>query len=106
MTTFEDRKKGAENKWKHDAELEFKATARRNKLLGLWLAEQFGITGDEAAAYARTVVESDFERPGDSDVVEKVLADCKARNLDMDEYRLRREMDRLMGEARSQILAQ
>jgi hypothetical protein len=105
MTTFENRQKGAEAKWKHDKDLEFKANARRNKLLGLWLAEKFGMTGDDAAAYARAVIESDFERPGDSDVLEKVLADCQTYNIEMDEHTLRREMDRLLGEARAQILA-
>ncbi len=106
MSAFEDRKKGEEAKWKHDKELEFKANARRNKLLGLWIAEQMGISGDEAQSYAREVIESDFERPGDSDVVEKVLADCQAANIEMDEYRLRREMERLMVEARAQIRSQ
>lgn len=106
MTTFQDREKGFENKYKHDQEKLFKITARRNKLLGLWAAGQFGLTGEAADAYAKTVVAADFDKPGDSDVVEKVLGDFKSKGQEMTEHKLRSEMDRLMREAEAQINAQ
>ena len=104
-SSFNDREKGFEAKYRHDQESEFKITARRNKLLGLWAAAQMQITGADADAYAREVVIADFEEPGDDDVVRKVLGDLEARNVDMNELRLRKEMDRLMEEAREQILS-
>ena len=67
MTTFDKREEGFEKKFAHDQELRFKANARRNKLLGLWVAEKLGKTGDDAAAYAKEVVASDFDREGDDD---------------------------------------
>ena len=106
MALFEDRKKGQENKYARDRELAFKVTVRRNKLLGLWLAERLGKTGDDAEAYARAVVEADFNRPGDGDVVEKVMADIKAAGLDIDERKLRARMEALEGEARAQVRAE
>ncbi|WP_322865791.1 DUF1476 domain-containing protein [Aquicoccus sp. G2-2] len=75
MTTFDDRKNAFENKYAHDAEMLFKATARANKLLGLWAAELLGKTGTEADAYAIEVVKSDFEEAGHEDVVRKVAGD-------------------------------
>ena len=104
-SSFNDREKGFEAKYRHDQETEFKITARRNKLLGLWAAAQMQITGADADAYAREVVVADFEEPGDNDVVRKVLGDFEAKNVDMNEPRLRKEMDRLMQEAREQILS-
>ncbi|WP_420858617.1 DUF1476 domain-containing protein [Marivivens marinus] len=75
MTTFDDRENAFENKFAHDAEMQFKAEARCNKLLGLWAAEKLGKTGDDAAAYAKEVVVSDFEEAGHEDVVRKVAGD-------------------------------
>ena len=106
MALFDDRKKGQESKYAHDQELRFKITARRNKLLGLWLAEQFGMSGEEANAYAQEVVVADFERPGDDDVIEKVLADCKERGLDLDEHKIRRHLETLEAEASAQVNAE
>lgn len=106
MASFQDREKGFENKYKHDQEKLFKITARRNKLLGLWAAGHMGITGEAADAYAKTVVAADFERPGDSDVVEKVLGDLKAKGQEITEQKLRVEMERLGREAEAQIGAQ
>ena len=103
MALFDDRKKGQESKFAHDQELQFRITARRNKLLGLWIAEMMGLKGDAVDAYAKEVVASDFERPGDDDVVEKVLADCKAHDLPVDEHKLRRHMATLMAEAAAQV---
>ena len=78
MTTFDDRKDAFENKFALDEELRFKATARRNKLLGLWAAEKLGKSGAEADAYAKSVVLADFEEAGDGDVIRKVKADLEA----------------------------
>ena len=103
MSGFNKRKQDAENRFKHDQELEFKANARRNKLLGLWAAEQMGISGEAADAYAKDVVVSDFDRPGDEDVLEKVLKDLTDKGLDMPSSKLRKEMDRLMEIARTQV---
>ncbi len=106
MALFDDRKKGQEGKYAHDQETLFKAGVRRNKLLGLWLAEQMGKTGDDADAYAREVVESDFDRPGDDDVVEKVMADIQAAGLNIDEHKIRTKMTALHGEALRQLQAE
>ena len=75
MTTFDDREKAFEKKYAHDAEMQFKAEARRNKLLGLWAAEMLGKTGPDADAYAREVIKADFEEAGHEDVVRKVAGD-------------------------------
>ncbi len=75
MTTFDDRESAFEAKFAHDEEMQFRAEARRNKLLGLWAAELLGKKGDEADEYARTVVKADFAEPGIEDVVRKVAAD-------------------------------
>lgn len=103
MTTFNDREKGFENKFKHDQEANFRVNARRNKLLGLWVAKELGLSGDAAEAYAKSVVVADMEKPGDDDVVQKVLADVKAKNLPITEHRIRAEMTALLAEARKQV---
>ncbi|MBK8157487.1 MAG: DUF1476 domain-containing protein [Rhodospirillaceae bacterium] len=106
MTTFNERESAFENKFKHDKELEFKVTNRRNKLLGLWAAQLLGIDGAEAEAYAKSVVSADFEKPGDHDVLLKVLADFQAKKIDMSEHRLRKQMDELLGTAKQQIMTE
>ncbi|MEM7123824.1 MAG: DUF1476 domain-containing protein [Pseudomonadota bacterium] len=103
MALFDDRKKGQESKYAHDQELNFKISVRRNKLLGLWLAEQFGMSGADAEAYAQDVVKADFEKPGDDDVVEKVMADIQSHGLDIDEHKVRRHMETLEAEASEQV---
>lgn len=103
MSTFDEREKGFENKYKRDQEFDFKVTARRNKLLGLWAAEKLGITDADAEAYAKEVVMSDFEKPGEEDVVEKVMGDFADKGAQVDEQELRREMARLVEVARGQI---
>lgn len=80
MTTFDDRENAFENKYAHDSEMQFRAEARRNKLLGLWAADLMGKTGDAAAAYAMEVVTADFEEAGSEDVVRKVAADLGAKS--------------------------
>tara|TARA_R110002094_G_scaffold137635_7_gene129180 strand:- start:2328 stop:2645 length:318 start_codon:yes stop_codon:yes gene_type:complete len=101
MNTFTDRERAFESKFAHDAEMQFKADARRNKLLGLWAAELMGKTGDDAAAYAQEVVKSDFEEAGHEDVYRKVSGDLGDK---ADEATIRAKMASLMTEAKSQIL--
>ena len=103
MSTFDKRQEGFEKKFAHDEELRFKAGARRNKLLGLWAAETLGKTGDEAEAYARTVVAADFEEAGDDDVFRKVRKDFDAAGVDQSDHQIRRTMDELMATAIEQI---
>lgn len=105
MTTFDKRQEGFEKKFAHDEELRFKATARRNKLLGLWAAEKLGLSGDEADAYAKEVVRSDFEEAGDDDVFRKVRKDFDAKKVEQSDHQIRRTMDELMGTAIEQIKA-
>lgn len=104
MSGFDKREKGEEAKFAHDSELNFKATARRNKLLGLWVAEEFlSKTGDDAEAFAKEVVVSDMEKPGDDDVVEFVMKSVEGTGADLSEHRLRHKMEQLMDEAIKQI---
>ena len=103
MTSFKDREKAEEAKFAHDAELGFKVNARRVKLLGLWVAEQLGITGDAADSYARDLVQVDFTEPGQEDVFRKVWADLQARESKVSEHQVRREMERLYAVAAEQI---
>lgn len=105
MTTFDKREEGFEAKFAHDEEVMFKATARRNKLLGLWAAEKLGLAGADADAYAKDVVKADLAEQGDEDVVRKIMADFAARNVQQSEHQLRRTMDELMQKAIEQIRA-
>lgn len=105
MTTFDNRKDSAEKKFAHDAELQFKAGARRNKLLGHWAAGLMGISGAEADAYAKEVVMSDFEEAGDEDVFRKIRKDIDAAKLDVTDHVIRRTMDELMARAIGEIQA-
>jgi hypothetical protein len=101
MTTFDDREQAFENKFAHDQELEFKATARRNRLLGEWAAGLMGLATVEE--YARAVVKSDFEQPGDEDVLRKVFEDLKGSGVATSEGEVRRKMDELLAQAREQL---
>lgn len=103
MASMDDRKDAFEKKFAHDEELKFKATVRRNKLLGLWAAEKLGKSGDEAEAYAKTVVAADFEEAGDEDVFRKVRADFDAAGVDQSDHQIRRTMDELLDEAIAQV---
>lgn len=100
MADMNDRKDAFESKFAHDEELKFKATARRNKLLGLWAAEKNGKSGADADVYAKEVVMADFEEAGDDDVFRKVRADLPASVSD---HQIRNAMDELMAEAIAQI---
>lgn len=103
MSTFNEREKAFEAKFKNDQELQFKVNNRRNRLLGQWAAEQMGMSADEAVAYAKTVVAADFEKPGHDDVIEKVMADFAERGTQVSEHQLRRQSDDLMSVAKTQI---
>lgn len=105
MTTFDDRKDAFEKKHAHDEELAFKAVARRNKLLGQWVAGQLGLSGAEADAYAKTVVEADFEEAGDADVIRKVKADLGAKGIEISDHRLMVKLAELLVEAQKQVSA-
>jgi hypothetical protein len=101
MSTFDDREKGFEKKFALDAEQEFKAAARRNRLLGEWAAGLMGL--ESAEEYVRAVVKSDFEQPGDDDVLRKVFEDLKGSGVEMRESDVRMKMDELLAQAREQI---
>lgn len=101
MTTFDDRENAFESKFAHDADLQFRAEARRNRLLGLWAAGLLGRSGDDAAAYAKEVVVSDFEEAGDEDVFRKIAADLGDK---ADAATIRMQMAALMTEAKRQIM--
>lgn len=101
MTTFDDRENAFENKYAHDAEMQFRVEARRNKLLGLWAADLMGKSGDDAAEYAKEVVKSDFEEAGDEDVYRKVSGDLGSK---ADETTIRTKMVELMVEAKAQMM--
>lgn len=103
MTTFDDREKGFESKFALDQEQEFKATARRNKLLGLWAAEKMGLSAESADQYASAVVKADFEQPGEEDVYRKVAQDLQGSGIEVSESEIRRKMDELSSVAREQI---
>src|SRR5215210_5857327 len=102
MTTFDDREAAFENKFAHDEELRFKATARRNKLLGLWAAQRLGKSGADAEAYAKSVVLADFQKAGDEDVVEKVRGDLEGAGVS--EIEVRTQMNTLMAQAVKEIM--
>lgn len=101
MAQFDDRRDGFEKKFAHDEELRFKATARRNKALGLWVAERLGRA--DADAYAKSVVMADFEEAGDGDVLRKVKADLDAAGIETSESAIRAKMDELMASAIAEI---
>ncbi len=103
MVQFEDREKAAENDFSRDKELEFKASARRNRLLGMWAAELTGFSGAAVDAYARQVIESDFEETGDDDVYRKIKSDLDEKGIKQSEHQIRRHMDELMVIALKQI---
>lgn len=103
MSQFDDREKAAENKFSHDKELEFKATARRNKLLGKWAAGLMGMEGEAVDVYAREVIEADFEETGDNDVYRKVKADLDKAGVEQSEHQIRRQMKDLLNTAIEQV---
>ncbi len=106
MTTFDKREKVFEDKYKHDQELQFKVDVRRNKLLGLWVAELLGLEGADAEAYAKEVVKADFEEPGDADLIRKIQGDAAPKDLDLSEHKIRKKMDELIAVAKEQVMTE
>jgi hypothetical protein len=103
MDSMKDRQEGFERKFALDEEQKFRAVARRNKMLGLWAAEKLGKSGDDAEAYAKEVVHSDFEEAGDHDVFRKVRKDFDAAGVEQSDHQIRRTMDELMATAAEQV---
>ena len=105
MTTFDKREEGFEKQFAHDEELRFKATARRNRLLGHWAAAKLGLSGDEADDYAKEVVVADFEEAGDEDVFRKVRKDFDAKGVKESDHQIRRSMTDFLEKAIADIRA-
>jgi hypothetical protein len=106
MTTFQDRERGEEAKFAHDEEMLFRIHARRNRLLGAWAAELMGLSAAEADAYAKSVVQADFEEAGDEDVVRKLLGDLVSAGVDTDEGRIRAALQAKQIEARRALIGE
>jgi len=104
MTTFDDRERAFENKYARDQEMQFKITARRNRLLGAWAAGLMGLNEAEAEAYAKDVVRADFEESGDEDVIRKLLGDLTSAGVDIDDATIREMLDEKSAEARRQFI--
>jgi hypothetical protein len=103
MAGMDDRKDAFEKKFAHDEELLFKASARRNKMVGLWAADLLGKSGADADAYAKSVVMADFQEAGDDDVLRKIKADLAAGGVEQSDHQIRRTMDELMAKAVEEI---
>ena len=106
MEPFDKRGKTFEASYAHDQATRYKIGARRNKLLGQWMAEQLGLVGADAEAYAKAVIASDFEKPGDEDVFEKVWADVESKGIGLTETQVRDKMQDLMETAREQVTSE
>ncbi len=104
MTGFDDREKAFETKFARDEEAQFKITARRNRLLGEWAAEKMNLTAEETDAYAKAVVQADFEEAGDEDVIRKLLGDLTSAGVDIDDAGIRTVLTDKMVEARRQFI--
>ena len=105
MTTFDKREEGFEKKFALDEEQKFKAEARRNRLLGLWVAEKLEMSGDAANSYAKDVIAAEFQEAGDADVLRKVVGDLTAKGVAITEAQVRAKMDELMAQAIIQVKA-
>lgn len=104
MTTFDDRERGFEAKFAHDEDIAFRVAARRNKLLGQWAAAKMKLTPEETEAYARAVVQADFEEAGDEDVIRKLMGDLLAAGVDVDDATVRQAVAEQTIEARRQLM--
>ncbi len=105
MTTFDKREEGFEQQFAHDEELRFKATVRRNKLIGLWAAEKLGLTGAEAESYAKSIVMGDIENVGIHDVLRKIRQDFDAKGVVQSDHQIARAMTELMEKAIADVKA-
>ena len=105
MTIFDEREQSEEAKFKHELHLAFKMRNRRNKMMGLWIAQDYlGLMGDEAENYAREVMLADFDLPGDADLLRKISTDVAAAGKEISQHRLRKQLDELAAIAREQML--
>lgn len=106
MTTFDDREKAFEAKFARDEDMAFRVTARRNRLVGQWAAAQMKLTPEETDAYAKAVVQADFEEAGDEDVIRKLLGDLLAAGIETDDATVRRAIEEQTVEARRQLMGE
>ena len=106
MTDFSDRQKGEERKFAMDADTAFRVAARRNRLLGHWAAEKMGLTAEETEAYAKAVVQADFEEAGDEDVIRKLLGDLTGAGCEVDEAEVRAALEEKSVEAKRQLMSE
>ena len=106
MTNFSDKERAEEAKYAFDEEMMFRVTARRNRLLGQWAAEKMGLSAEEAASYAREVIQADFEEAGDEDVIRKVLGDLTAAGCEVDEAEIRATLEAKHIEARRSVIGE
>ena len=106
MTTFDDRERAEEAKFARDEEMQFRIHARRNRLLGQWAAEKMGLSAAEADAYAKAVVQADFEESSDEDVIRKLLGDLTAAGIDSDEGEIRAALEAKQIEARRALIGE
>ncbi len=106
MTTFDSREKAFEDKFAHDADLMFRARARRNRLFGEWLAGEMGLSGDAVKEYAGSIVAADLEEEGDADVVRKVASDLEKSDVNMTDAEIEKKLNSFMDEAKSQIMSE
>ena len=106
MATLEDREKEFEARFKHDEELRFKVTARRNRLAGLWAAEKMGLSGEAAEAYAKTVVAAEFDKGGDQHVLEKLVSDLAAKGQAFSAAQIKFELDHFAAIAKQQVMSE
>ncbi len=104
MTTFDDRERAFETKFARDEEMQFRLTARRNKLLGQWAAAKMNLTPEETDAYAKAVVQADFEEAGDEDVIRKLVGDLTAAGVEIGEGDVRAAIEEQTVEAKRQLM--
>lgn len=104
MTTFDDREKAFESLYARDQEMQFKVTARRNRLLGQWAAKKMGLTEAESEAYAKDVIRADFEEAGDEDVIRKLLGDLTSAGVEIDDAAIRQQVEHKTVEARRHFM--
>ena len=106
MSAFDDRERAFETKFARDQEVQFRITARRNRLLGAWAAEKMGLSAVEAESYAKAVVQADFEEAGDEDVIRKLLGDLVSAGVDVSEGDVRAALDAKAVEARRALMGE
>ncbi len=106
MTTFEDRERAEEAHFALEEEMHFRVAARRNRLLGQWAAQKMGLSAAETDAYAKAVVQADFEEAGDEDVVRKLIGDLTSAGVETDEAEVRSALEAKMVEARRMLMGE